>query len=320
MDFLFYKFWQYARRLSNLGLRALRVIDKFYCKRLETYTVEIEKNHRKNMIKTAQLHNMVTHPDESYYQRQYLHWLEKALEDLVKKMPGFRKSNVLDLGCGQGRLTIPLSRWCLKRGCEKIVGVDISAHALNFARESASQEGMGDSIEFIEDDVLDFLQSQKSSSFSVIVCTEVFLFYSAYENALQEIARVLVPGGLLFVGFRSRYFNILHSIALRKMSSLSVILNQNEGYPWGPPTKFFWHNVTDARKVISAAGFDILSCKGIGVCSGIEGDPLARIARPSMLTNEEQNELMTVELALAEEMADCGRYILVAATKKNDNR
>lgn len=152
----------------------------------------------------------------------------------------------------------------------------------------------------------------------MIVCAEVFLFYSAYKKALQEIARVLVPGGLLFAGFRSRYFNILHSISLRKMSSLSVVLNQNEGYPWGPPTKFFWHNVTDARKVISNAGFDVLACKGIGVCSGIEGDPLARIARPSMLTNEEQDELMTVELALAEEMANCGRYILITATKRND--
>lgn len=318
MGILYYKLWQHTRRLSSLALRILRVIDNFCCKRLEMYTEQIKKNHKNNMIKTTQIHNMATHPDESYYQRQYWHWLEKALKDIVKKMPGFGKSIILDLGCGQGRFTIPLSKWCLKRGCKKTVGVDISAHALDFARKSAGQEGMADAIEFIEDDILDFLQSQKSSSFSVIVCTEVFLFYSAYEKALQEIARVLVPGGLLFAGFRSRYFNILHSIALRKMSSLSVILNQNEGYPWGPPTKFFWHNVTDARKVILAASFNILSCKGIGVCSGIEGDPLARIARPSMLTDEEQDELMTVELALAEEMANCGRYILITATKKND--
>ncbi len=320
MGILSYRLWQHARRLCGLVFRISRVIENFCCKRLETYTVEIEKNYKNNMIKTAQLHNMATHPDESYYQHQYLHWLEKALEDLVKKMPGFGKSNVLDLGCGQGRLTIPLSIWCLKRGCKKIIGVDISAHALDFARKSAGQEGMGDAIEFIEDDILDFLQSQKSSSFSVIVCTEVLYCYPAYEKVLQEITRVLVPGGLLFAGFRSRYFNILHSIALRKMSSLSVILNQNEGYPWGPPTKFSWHNVIDARKVILNAGFDAPSCKGIGICSGIEGDPLARIARPSMLTNEEQNELMTVELALAEEMADCGRYILITATKRNDNQ
>jgi 2-polyprenyl-3-methyl-5-hydroxy-6-metoxy-1,4-benzoquinol methylase len=286
---------------------------------METSTEEIKRNHKNSMIRTAQRHNMVTHPDESYYQRQYWYWIEKALENLARRMPGFGEGSVVDLGCGQGRLTIPLSKWCLERGCRNTVGVDISASAVDFARESAGQEGMAEVTEFVEDDILVFLQGQKSSSFSVIVCTEVFLFYPPYEKVLQQIARVMVPGGLLVAGFRSRYFNILHSIAQRKMSSLSTLLNQNEGYLWGPPTKFFWHNVTDARKVVSAAGFDILSCRGIGVCSGIEGDPLARIAQPSMLTNEEQDELMAVEVALAEEMANCGRYILVTATKTNDN-
>lgn len=318
MGILYYKLWKVTKRLSSLVLRVLDIMDNYLYTRLENNKELAKEVNEKNMIETTQTHNMATHSDEIYYERQYWYWIKIYLENYIKEIPDFNDNIMLDLGCGQGRLTIPLSKWCLKNGCENIVGVDISENALNFARQFATRESVGEVIEFFEMDILDFLKDQKDATFSVVICTEVFLFYPQYKKVLNEIERVLIPGGLLIASFRSRYFNVLYSLDQKKISSLSMLLNQNEGFPWGPPTKFIWHSVSEARKVILDAGFYFLSYKGIGVCSGIEGDPLARIIRPSMLTNEEQDELMTIELAMAEEMANSGRYILITARKKTE--
>lgn len=63
-------------------------------------------------------------------------------------------------------------------------------------------------------------------------------------------------------------------------------------------------------------GLHLLNLRGIGVCSGIEGDPLAVIARPSQLSASEQERLMEIECAVAEDYAACGRYILATAERR----
>ena len=47
---------------------------------------------------------------------------------------------------------------------------------------------------------------------------------------------------------------------------------------------------------------------------------MAKIVQPSLLTPKEQEEPMKVELALAEEMPNCGRYILIEAVKKKEKQ
>jgi len=61
-----------------------------------------------------------------------------------------------------------------------------------------------------------------------------------------------------------------------------------------------------------------LTCEhlyGIGVASGIEGDPLSSVAQPSKLSETESARLMEIETSLAEHYAECGRYILAIAAK-----
>ncbi len=66
---------------------------------------------------------------------------------------------------------------------------------------------------------------------------------------------------------------------------------------------------------MTGAGFTVTGLWGIGICSGIAGDPLASLAQPSLLSLAKQEALMAVELALAADLADCGRYILAEAWK-----
>lgn len=320
MNILCYKFWYQGRQACDLVFRFLRLIDNFFCRRMQTYPDYLRTHHKTNMIQVTQRHNMASHPDESYYRRQYWHWIEKALENFVNKRNNFDAPLVLDLGCGQGRLTLPLAKWCQRMGNGKVIGVDMSKPALDFARHSAGQEGLDDFVEFVENNILSFLHNQASSSCEVVVCTEVFynFFSHQYKKVIEQVARILAPGGIFIPSFRSRYFNILYSVFNRRWAAIPILLESTEGFPFGPPTKFSWHNVDEITDILVVAGFEVRSFKGIGVCSGIEGDPLAEIAQPSSLSHDEQEELMKLELSLAETMADCGRYTLVEAIRKVD--
>jgi ubiquinone/menaquinone biosynthesis C-methylase UbiE len=197
----------------------------------------------------------------------------------------------------------------------KIIGVDISAAALDFARQSAKKEGLAQAVELIEDDVFSFIQGQASSSCQAIICTEVLYMLPEPEKFLMEAVRVLVSGGLLIASFRTRYYYLLHYIARCRWSVVPNLLTSHAGFLNGSPTRFSWYNVRELTDMLIASGFKVHFCKGIGVCSGIKGDPLSAIVQPSSLTPEEQEELMAVELSLAEEMADCGRYILITGIK-----
>jgi 2-polyprenyl-3-methyl-5-hydroxy-6-metoxy-1,4-benzoquinol methylase len=272
--------------------------------------------HKKNLIRESQMYNMVIHPDEPYYCDQYWYWIENALSNFINdnKTDGV-PLHVLDLGCGQGRLTIPLAKWCLNQKVDKVIGVDISALAIDFARKYAAIENLDIILKFKERDILEFLREQEAATFGVVLCTEVLYNISEYTEVLIEISRTLKHNGLFLAAFRSRYSYVLDSIDRRRWTALPVLLNQSDGFPLGPPTRFSWHNTQEIKDMLTGNGFDVRSLKGIGIFSGTAGEPLSKIARPSLLSAEDQKELMKVELALAEEMADCGRYIFVEAIK-----
>lgn len=309
---LYFRLYDYLRRGCKLASRLLRRLEVFCGQQMQTCEAQIQTQHQANVLRVTSRHNMAAHPDEEYYRRQYWQWIEKALMDFVKD--GKTLTTVFDLGCGQGRLTLPLARWLLPRG-GKVIGVDMSAAALEFARQSAEKEGLAQTVELIEDDVCSFIQRQPSSSCQVIICTEVLYMLPEPEKFLMEAARALVPRGLLIASFRPRYYYLLHYIAGCRWNVVTDLLTSNAGFLNGPPTRFSWYNVRELADMLRSFGLKVHVCQGIGVCSGIKGDPLAAIVQPSSLTPEEQEELMTVELALAEEMANCGRYVVVTATK-----
>jgi SAM-dependent methyltransferase len=97
-------------------------------------------------------------------------------------------SFALDYGCGAGAYaSIALA----KRG-SRSVAVDISAEAINQAREKAEAEGVGDRIEFrvMNAESLDL----PDSSFD-FVCGNGVLHHLDLERAYGELARVLKPDG-----------------------------------------------------------------------------------------------------------------------------
>lgn len=264
--------------------------------------------HDRAVARSAAAHDMAALPDELYYARHYLHWIRAALD--ASEVAG---RDLLDLGCGQGRLSLPLAEWCAERGGE-LVGVDFTRAAVEQANAYARVRGVQNAT-FERADLLDFARALPDLSVDAVLLIEVTFFLPAYREALQEIARVLRPGGLAFVAFRSQYFNLLHALHHRRFESAEMALAQREGYLFDKGVWFTWQDRDDVARLIEDAGMRLLHVRGIGVCSGIEGDPLAAIVRPSQLSAEEQERLLAVELAAAEPYAASGRYMLATAEK-----
>ncbi len=111
------------------------------------------------------------------------------IEDIASKLaPGCR---VLDAGCGKGRYLLPLS----KQFC--CTGLDVSFTALKACRDSLSKRRR------VADNVLSTLALMpfKPNSFDSVLCHGVLqhLLENERIEAITEIRRVLVPGGLLFL-------------------------------------------------------------------------------------------------------------------------
>jgi demethylmenaquinone methyltransferase / 2-methoxy-6-polyprenyl-1,4-benzoquinol methylase len=111
----------------------------------------------------------------------------KKMMGRVRKVP---HEKIMDLACGTGTLTQKLARL---QGA-KITGLDPSANMLSVAKKRLGtrenvilKEGYAESLPFSED------------SFQVVTVSYGIRNFAEMETSLQEIRRVLEPGGHLFV-------------------------------------------------------------------------------------------------------------------------
>ncbi len=119
----------------------------------------------------------------------------------ILKLKG--SENVLDVGCGLGRISIGVAK-LLTTG--KVVGIDIwdkmelLGNCPERAYQNADVEGVRDKVEFKTGNILSIPFSD--NSFDVVTCSSVVnnLHTEAERvNALKEIFRVLKPGGTLLL-------------------------------------------------------------------------------------------------------------------------
>lgn len=112
--------------------------------------------------------------------------------------PGHR---VLDLGCGEGRhaitawLTAPI----------QVVGVDLGASDLATARQRSAEFAVPEEQPGNAERALGWVRGSglklpfADATFDRVICAEVLEHVPDYEAMLEEIGRVLKPGGLLAV-------------------------------------------------------------------------------------------------------------------------
>jgi len=111
--------------------------------------------------------------------------------ELARAAPG----PSLELGCGTGRVAIPLAR----EGID-ITGLDLSEPMLSVAREHADAAGVGRAITFVQGDMSSFSLGREFGF--IYIAFRSFMLLTTPEQqrgCLRGVREHLVPGGLLAI-------------------------------------------------------------------------------------------------------------------------
>lgn len=112
----------------------------------------------------------------------------------VELLKPFRGGRYLDVGTGTGDLVLEI----LDQSANVLVdGIDPSEQMLSIARGKAAKRGIGDSVHFFSGDALDL--PMESQTYDGIVSGFCFRNIERRQRALEEMRRVLKPGGLLVI-------------------------------------------------------------------------------------------------------------------------
>jgi ubiquinone/menaquinone biosynthesis C-methylase UbiE len=118
-----------------------------------------------------------------------LEWVQRAVyrpeqKAVLAALRDERVRLVLDLGCGTGQLA---HRLRLTNAHARVVGCDFSAGMLRAARARDRR------VAWVQGDALHLPFAR--AAFDAVVSTQAFHWFPDQAAALQEIARVLRPGG-----------------------------------------------------------------------------------------------------------------------------
>ena len=208
-----------------------------------------------------------------------------------------QSSRILDLGGGPGRYAIELA----KRG-HRVVLADLSPELLEQARaRAASLPRVRDLIESIDEVSAEDLSRYADASFDAVSAFGPF-YHLVLEreraSAAREIARVLKPGGLMFVAFVPRITGIAGLIeraaqrpdqvsaeTLREVATSGVFRNRSDsGFQEG-----YYPAPGELEALFRSVGLEVITTVSLrSVAHRIEReldvlDPLVRVAADDVL-------------------------------------
>jgi len=157
------------------------------------------------------------------------------LAEFVRRLGSRRR--VLDLGCGDGRLTAELD-------AERVTAADVSAAALERARRRLPEAEL---VELEPDKELPF----PDTSFDLVLCAETLEHVRDVQLLLSEARRVLRPGGEL----------ALTTPAHNRLTGLAVLAGGFERHfdPHSPHLRFLTRR--SLRGLLEEHGFDPLELR-----------------------------------------------------------
>ncbi len=123
--------------------------------------------------------------------------LPVLLSHIVPLVPGLAARlaegiDVLDIGCGRGRALLLLARAFPR---SRFVGLELSAEAVDHAREAAAREGLAN-VRFEARDLTDFDVSADAATFDLITSFDAIHDQKSPDRVLRGIARALRPDGV----------------------------------------------------------------------------------------------------------------------------
>lgn len=252
-------------------------------------------------------YDMMTAPDESYYAEQYWHAIVPHLAGVTPN------ANVLDLGCSQGRMSLRLAA---QFPGGQVLGCDLSADAVAAAQAYAAGKSIRN-VTYRVQPISECLDAAREGSVDVALMTEVTFFHPQWRDEMPRIARCLKAGGIAAISFRPKYFYGMLAVRARNWHDVETIVAARQGSILGNTTTFTWQTSAEVHALFAGdPALELIALRGIGVCSGIPGDPHDTLCRPSQLTDSEREQLMKLEQDLGPGAPDGGRYMLAIARKR----
>ena len=169
----------------------------------------------------------------SSHQRE---WGEKLIEELA--LQGTER--ILDLGCGDGTLTVQLSR-LVPNG--EVVGIDASHGMIE-----AAEPKQGGNLRFL---LMDINNLKIDQEFDIVFSNATLHWVSDHRRLFSNVQRVLSSGGVVRFNFAgdgncSYFFKVIReSMALSRFAKYF----ERFTWPWYMPT------VEDYRALVKGAGF-----------------------------------------------------------------
>lgn len=165
----------------------------------------------------------------------------------------FQGMSLLDIGCGGGLLCEPMSRLGFK-----VLGADASEKNVKTATAHAVSSGVEIDYRVTTAESL----AAEGNAFDVVLNMEVVEHVADLPSYLKACAKLVKPGGLMFVATLNK---TLKSLALAKIGAEYVLR-------WLPPGTHDWNRFVEPRNLqgmLEDAGLKVLKTQGVSF------DPLA---------------------------------------------
>ena len=128
--------------------------------------------------------------DNDYYHPISEHYYDRAIPTMLRLMGVKRGVKVLDAGCGPGVHSARVAR----EGC-RVYAVDFSQEMLQEAQSRIAAAGLAAAVEFHQEDLTRLKLAD--ASFRYVFSWGVIIHIHDVERALDELARIVQPGGTL---------------------------------------------------------------------------------------------------------------------------
>ena len=120
--------------------------------------------------------------------------LQKWMSRLEGHFPISDTLRYLDIGCGQGDITIAL----VQAGCKKVTGIDLVPRMIDQATLHAQRLRVDNCVEFLCADIHDWTPPHQ---YDVILSHEALEHIHSPQAFLQKVANLVAPHGMVILAF-----------------------------------------------------------------------------------------------------------------------
>lgn len=267
-----------------------------------------KSKHLKDIKQVMGNYDMMKAPSEDYFKERYLEMINEIINQNFRHGISLR---ILDAGCGQGRIAIELA----KMG-HTVDAMDYVEETIEKGKKYAEEMLPNASINWKTGKIPDDLSFYQDEAYDMVLCLEVLYMMSHDEccKSLQELAKKVKKGGMLMISVRPRYYYLGYYLINRDFLRLQHVAKNLDFSELGQYLS--WTDKSLMEEIFRNLGFENINAKGLGILTGIQGDPTALFCRPELLSENEKRIVAEVENTYSSSYPEAGRYIVFWATKR----